>query len=95
MFFVFRCSGSEFSITDCSGDIITAAVVTCGQRALGVQCRGSSPSSLLHLLLLTTLNYSTKERKPVFVFYLFTCLLVCLFVCLYMYQFASHFHIAS
>ena len=42
MFYEDWCSGSESSITDCSGGILSAGVVTCGQRALGVRCRGRS-----------------------------------------------------
>lgn len=39
MFSYSWCSGSEFSITDCSGGI-SSAIVTCGQNVQGVQCRG-------------------------------------------------------
>ena len=41
MFSVFRCSGSEFSITDCSGDLVSGQVITCGQNVQGVQCQGT------------------------------------------------------
>ena len=41
MFSVFRCSGSEFSIADCSGDLVSGQVITCGQNAQGVQCQGN------------------------------------------------------
>ena len=41
MFSVFRCSGSEFSIMDCSGDLLSVQVTTCGQNVQGVQCQGN------------------------------------------------------
>ena len=40
MFYIGWCSGREFSVTECSGGILSAGVVTCGQSALGVRCRG-------------------------------------------------------
>ena len=40
MFSYIWCSGSEFSITDCSGGIPSSTIVTCGQSVWAVQCRG-------------------------------------------------------
>ena len=40
MFSYIWCSGSEFSITDCSGGIPSSTIVTCGQSVRAVQCRG-------------------------------------------------------